>query len=128
MISDNLPTQRQMRFGELIRSIISKEIITGDLYNADFNLSVITISFVKMSKDLKIASVYVIPIGGENKEKIIKYLNDNRNFFQKSISRAKLKSKFTPKIIFYLDNSFDEAERIKNLLKNEKVMKDLKNE
>ena len=128
MISDNLPTQRQMRFGELIRSIISKEIITGDLYNADFNLSVITISFVKMSKDLKIASVYVIPIGGENKEKIIKYLNDNRNFFQKSISRAKLKSKFTPKIIFYLDNSFDEAEKIKNLLKNEKVMKDLKNE
>tara|TARA_B100001123_G_C15165081_1_gene969078 strand:- start:491 stop:877 length:387 start_codon:yes stop_codon:yes gene_type:complete len=128
MISDNLPTQRQMRFGELIRSIISKEIITGDLYNADFNLSVITISFVKMSKDLKIASVYVIPIGGENKEKIIKYLNDNRNFFQKSISRAKLKSKFTPKIIFYLDNSFDEAERITNLLKNEKVMKDLKNE
>ena len=128
MISDNLPTQRQMRFGELIRSIISKEIITGDLYNADFNLSVITISFVKMSKDLKIASVYVIPIGGENKEKIIKYLNDNRNFFQKSISRAKLKSKFTPKIIFYLDNSFDEAERIENLLKNEKVMKDLKNE
>lgn len=128
MISDNLPTQRQMRFGELIRSIISKEIITGDLYNADFNLSVITISFVKMSKDLKIASVYVIPIGGESKEKIIKYLNDNRNFFQKSISRAKLKSKFTPKIIFYLDNSFDEAERITNLLKNEKVMKDLKNE
>ena len=128
MISDNLPTQRQMRFGELIRSIISKEIITGDLYNADFNLSVITISFVKMSKDLKIASVYVIPIGGESKEKIIKYLNDNRNFFQKSISRAKLKSKFTPKIIFYLDNSFDEAEKIKNLLKNEKVMKDLKNE
>ena len=128
MISDNLPTQRQMRFGELIRSIISKEIITGDLYNADFNLSVITISFVKMSKDLNIASVYVIPIGGESKEKIIKYLNDNKNFFQKSISKAKLKSKFTPKVIFYLDNSFDEAERIKNLLKNDKVKKDLKNE
>ena len=128
MISDNLPTQRQMRFGELIRSIISKEIITGDLYNADFNLSVITISFVKMSKDLRIASVYVVPFGVDKKEKIIKYLNDNKNFFQKSISKAKLKSKFTPKVIFYLDNSFDEAERIKNLLKNDKVKKDLKNE
>jgi len=128
MISDNLPTQRQMRFGELIRSIISKEIITGDLYNADFNLSVITISFVKMSKDLRIASVYVVPFGVDNKEKIIKYLNDNKNFFQKSISKAKLKSKFTPKVIFYLDNSFDEAERIKNLLNNDKVKKDLKNE
>ena len=98
MISDNLPTQRQMRFGELIRSIISKEIITGDLYNADFNLSVITISFVKMSKDLRIASVYVVPFGVDKKEKIIKYLNDNKNFFQKSISKAKLKSKFTPKL------------------------------
>ena len=128
MISDNMPTQRQMRFGELIRSIISKEIITGDLYNADFNLSVITISFVKMSKDLRIASVYVVPFGVDKKEKIIKYLNDNKNFFQKSISKAKLKSKFTPKVIFYLDNSFDEAERIKNLLKNDKVKKDLKNE
>ena len=104
MISDNLPTQRQMRFGELIRSIISKEIIKGDLYNADFNLSTITVSFVKMSKDLKIASVYIVPIGGKDKEKILKYLNGNKNFFQRSISKAKLKSKFTPKINFYLEN------------------------
>ena len=128
MISDNLPTQRQMRFGELIRSIISKEIIKGDLYNADFNLSTITVSFVKMSKDLKIASVYIVPIGGKDKEKILKYLNGNKNFFQRSISKAKIKSKFTPKINFYLDNSFEEAEKVKKLLLDEKVIRDLKNE
>ena len=128
MNSDNLPTQRQMRFGELIRSIISNEIIRGDFYNTDFDLSSITVSFVKMSKDLKIASAYVIPLGGKNKDNILKCLNDNKYIFQKSISMAKLKSKFTPRIIFYLDNSFDEAEKIKNLLQNKRVLRDLKDE
>ena len=117
-----------MRFGELIRSIISNEIIRGDFYNTDFDLSSITVSFVKMSKDLKIASAYVIPLGGKNKDNILKCLNDNKYIFQKSISMAKLKSKFTPRIIFYLDNSFDEAEKIKNLLQNKRVLRDLKDE
>tara|TARA_Y100000590_G_C15110295_1_gene784629 strand:- start:165 stop:536 length:372 start_codon:yes stop_codon:yes gene_type:complete len=123
-----MPSQRQMRFSEVIRSIISEAFLKGDFYNLEFDISSITVSFVKMSKDLKIASVYVMPLGGKNKIEMIKSLNENRYIFQKYISEAKLKSKFTPKVNFYIDNSFDEAEKIESLLLDKKVLRDLKNE
>ena len=120
-----MPSQRQIRFGELIRSIISESFIRKDFYDSNIDASTITVSFVKMSKDLRIASVYVTLLGGKDKEEMIKLLNDNKYIFQQSISEAKLKSKFTPKINFYIDNSFDEAENIENLLLNERVLRDL---
>ena len=127
MNSNNMPSQRQIRFGELIRKIISESIVRGDFFIQDFDSSEITISFVKMSKDLKIASVYIIPLGGKNKDVILECLNNNKYLIQRSISQAKLKSKFTPKINFFIDDSFEEAERIENLLMNKKVKRDLSN-
>ena len=124
----SIPSQRQMRFGEVIRSIISESFIRGDFFNSEIDLSTITVSFVKMSKDLRVASVYVIPLGGENKVQMLQFLNDNKHIFQKFISQAKLRSKFTPKINFYIDDSFDEAEKIENLLLDQKVLRDLNNE
>ena len=122
----NMPSQRQIRFGELIRSIVSETIIRGDFfYKSDINLSSVTITFVKMSKDLKHASVYVMPLGGKKKDIILQTLNDNKNYFQKIISKSKLKAKFIPKINFYLDDSYDEAERIENLLLNKNVLRDI---
>ena len=120
-------SQRQMRFGEVIRSIISEFLIRGDFINTEIDMSTITVSFVKMSNDLRVASVYFMPLGGKNKDKILQFLNNNKYVFQKFISRAKLRSKFTPKINFYIDNSFDEAERIENLLLDQKVLRDLDN-
>ena len=122
------PSQRQIRFGEVIRSIISEFLIRGDFFNTEIDMSTITISFVKMSKDLRVASVYFMPLGGKNKDKILQFLNNNKYVFQKSISKAKLRSKFTPKINFYIDDSFDEAEKIENLLLDQKVLRDLDNE
>ena len=107
-----MPSQRQVRFGELIRSIISESFIREDFYDSNIDVSTITVSFVKMSKDLRVASVYVTLLGGKNKDEMIKLLNNNKYIFQQSISQAKLKSKYTPKINFYIDNSFDEAENI----------------
>ena len=124
----SIPSQRQMRFGEVIRSIISEFLIRGDFFNTEIDISTITVSFVKMSKDLRVASVYVMPLGGKNKDEVLKSLNDNKYIFQKFISQAKLRSKFTPKINFYLDDSFDEAEKIENLLLNKRVLRDLNNE
>mgnify|MGYP002035938888 CR=1 FL=1 len=122
----SMPSQRQIRFGELIRSIVSETIIRGDFfYKSDINLSSVTITFVKMSKDLKHASVYVMPLGGKKKDIILQTLNDNKNYFQKIISQSKLKAKFIPKINFYLDDSYDEAERIENLLLNKNVLRDI---
>ena len=120
-----MPSQRQIRFGEVIRSIISESFVRKDFYDSNIDMSTITVSFVKMSKDLRVASVYVTFLGGKNKDEMLKSLNNHKYIFQQSISQAKLKSKFTPKINFYIDNSFDEAENIENLLLDKRVLRDL---
>ena len=120
-----MSSQRQMRFSELIRSLISECILVEDFYNLDISIKSITVSFVKMSKDLRIANVYIMPLGGKDKTNIINSLNDNKYIFQKFLSKAKLNSKFTPKIHFFLDDTFDEAEKIEKLLSNESVKRDL---
>ena len=124
-MNNNLSSQRQLRFSELIRSLISECLLVEDFYNLSFETTSLTISYVKMSKDLRIANVYLMPLGGENKNKIIEEINSQRFIFQKFLSKAKLNSKFTPKINFYLDDSFDEAEKIEKLLLNEDVKRDL---
>ena len=124
-MSDNLSSQRQLRFSDLIRSLISECLLFEDFYNFSFETTSITISYVKMSKDLRIANVYLMPLGGENKNKIIEEINSQKYVFQKFLSKARLNSKFTPKINFYLDDSFDEAEKIEKLLLNKDVQRDL---
>ena len=120
-----MPSQRQIRFGEVIRSIISESFFREDFYDSNIDMSTVTVSFVKMSKDLRVASVYVTFLGGKNKDEMLKSLNNHKYIFQQSISQAKLKSKYTPKINFYIDNSFDEAENIENLLLDKRVLRDL---
>ena len=124
-MSVNMSSQRQLRFSELIRSLISECLLVEDFYNFSFETTSITISYVKMSNDLRIANVYLMPLGGENKNKIIEEINSQKYVFQKFLSKARLNSKFTPKINFYLDDSFDEAEKIEKLLLNKDVQRDL---
>ena len=121
-----MTSQRQIRFGELIRSLISDCLLKEDFYETEVPFTTITVSFVKMSKDLKIANVYFMPLGGEFKETLLDILNSKKYIFQKYIANAKLQSKFTPKIKFYIDDSFDEAEKISKLLLDKKVLRDLK--
>ena len=123
-----MQSQRQIRFGEVIRSLISECILREDFYDEEISMSSITVSFVKMSKDLRIANVYFLPLGGEFKNQLLEILNKNKYIFQQYIANAKLHSKFTPKINFFLDNSFEEAEKISKLLLDKKVTRDLKNE
>ena len=120
-----MSSQRQMRFSELIRSLISECMLVEDFYNLEISIKSITVSFVKMSKDLRMANVYIMPLGGKDQNNIINNLNDNKYIFQKFLSKAKLNSKFTPKIHFFLDDTFDEAEKIEKLLSNESVKRDL---
>tara|TARA_B100000575_G_C22967700_1_gene558756 strand:- start:385 stop:753 length:369 start_codon:yes stop_codon:yes gene_type:complete len=121
-----MESQRQIRFGELIRSLISDCLIKEDFYTENISSASITVSFVKMSKDLKIANVYFMPLGGKNKIEILKHLNEKKFIFQKFLSKAKIQSKFTPKLSFFLDDTFDEAEKIEKLLLNTKVLRDIK--
>ena len=104
-----MSSQRQIRYSELIRSLISECLLKEDFYDSDLNLSSITVSFVKMSKDLRFANVYLMPLGGKNQDSLIKSINEKKYIFQKFLSKAKLQSKFTPKINFFIDDSYDEA-------------------
>ncbi len=121
-----MESQRQIRFGELIRSIISDCLLREEFFDSSINATSITVSFVKMSKDLKIANVYFMPLGGINKFEILKNLNEKKYIFQKFLSKAKINSKYTPKLSFFLDDTFDEAEKIENLLQNKDVLRDIK--
>ena len=121
-----METQRQIRFGELIRSLVSDCLLKEDFYNEDINPTSITVSFVRMSKDLKIANVYFMPLGGKNKLNILNNLKEKKYIFQKFLSKAKLQSKFTPTLSFFLDDTFDEAEKIEKLLMNKNVVRDIK--
>ena len=119
-----IPSQRQLRVGEQVRQIISDCFIRNIVPDKDLIDTSITVSMVKMSKDLKIAYIYIMPLGGVNMIIIKEALNNNRSFFQKEVGK-KIKTKFTPKIIFHEDNSFIEAEKINRLLLKDKIKKDL---
>ena len=121
-----MESQRQIRFAELIRSLISDCLLKEDFYDESINPSSITVSFVRMSKDLKIANIYFMPLGGKEKSKILEALKDRKYIFQKFLSKAKIHSKFTPKLSFFIDDTFDEAEKIENLLLNKNVLRDIK--
>ena len=126
MNSNNGPSQRQIRFSEVIREIISDTINKNNFFNEEIELGSITVSFVNVSRDLRNASVYIMPLGGYNKEKILDIINKNIYIFQKAILKEKLHAKYIPKLRFYLDDSFEEAQKIKKLLSNKKVIRDLR--
>ncbi len=119
---------RQIRYAELIRSILSDCLLKEDFYSEEITSSSITISYVKMSKDLKIANVYFMPLGGKKKNEVLRNLKEKKNIFQKYLSNARIQSKFTPKLVFFLDDTFDEAEKIEKLLLKKDVLRDINNE
>ena len=124
-MSSHMSSQRQIRYGELIRSLISDCLLKEDFYDQSISSTSVTVSYVKMSKDLKIASVYLMPLGGENQQNLLENIKQKKYIFQRYMSKAKLKSKFTPKINFLIDDTFDEAEKIEKLLLDKKVLRDL---
>ena len=124
-MNNQMSSQRQIRYGELIRSLISDCLLKEDFYDQSISSTSVTVSYVKMSKDLKIASVYLMPLGGENQQNLLENIKQKKYIFQRYMSKAKLKSKFTPKINFFIDDTFDEAEKIEKLLLDKKVLRDL---
>ena len=124
-MNNNMSSQRQIRYAELIRSLISDCLLKEDFFVEGIDYSSVTVSFVKMSKDLKIANIYLSTLKTDNQKVLIKSINQNKYIFQRFLSNAKIKSKFTPKINFFIDDTFDEANEIEKLLANKKVRRDL---
>lgn len=116
---NNIPTQRQLRVGEQIRHAISETLQRGkfdDLVLLDASHNV-TVSEVRISPDLKNATAYVMSLGGSRMDEILPALNNAAPYFSKEIGR-KVKMKFTPRVKFVIDETFDEAQKIDSLLKN----------
>ena len=112
-------SQRQLRVGEQIRHILSTTLQNGH-FNSELLLNksnTIIVSEVRPSPDLRHARAYVMSINGENMDKLLIELNENAHVFQKEIARG-TSIKFTPRIRFETDNSFDEAQHIESLLRD----------
>lgn len=112
------PSQRQLRAGEQLRHIIAETMSRGHFQSEILlNAEGITVAEVRITPDLKNAKAFVMSLGGENMEEILPALNEETHVFQREIGRQQ-SMKFTPKIKFVRDESFDEAQRIDDLLKS----------
>ena len=109
-------TQRQLRVGEMIKQALGMLFIRDEAKLPDLSTKEITVTEVRMSQDLKIAKIFVMPLGGKNAEEIIEKLKKFSFVIRKVLSK-KIVMKFLPKLFFVKDDSFDYAEKIENLIK-----------
>lgn len=123
-LSSRGPTQRQLRVGELVRHCISDLLSRREIHDDALERSIVTIPEVRMSNDLRIATVYVMPLGGGDEELIIKALAANQKFIRGVVARA-VNLKFAPDLRFVKDKSFDEGMRMDALLDSEQVRRDI---
>lgn len=117
-------SQRQLRVGEQVRHAIAEILAQGSVHDADLEGHIITVPEVRMSPDLKLATVYVMPLGGRDTEIVIAALERNKKFLRGEVAR-RVNLKFAPDLRFRVDERFDEAERIEKLLRTPAVQKDL---
>ena len=118
------PSQRQLRVGEIIRHALAEMLTRGAVHDPILEGHVITVPEVRMSADLRLATIYVMPLGGNDQTQVVAALDRNRKFLRGEIARS-VNLKFAPDIRFRIDERFDEAQRIEKLLRNPEVRRDL---
>ena len=121
------PSQRQLRVGELIRRALAEILARGDVYDPDLEHISVTVGEVKASPDLRQALVYVVPLGGVDGEGIVAALNRNAGDLRKQINKA-VTLKFSPKLKFVLDTTFDNLDAARAMFDNETVKRDIAKE
>ena len=122
--ASHMPSQRQLRVGELIRHALAELLTRGDVHDPVIEGHLITVPEVRMSADLRLATIYVMPLGGRDKNDVVAALERNKRYLRGEIAR-RVNLKFAPEIRFALDERFDEAERIEKLLRTPAVRRDL---
>ena len=118
------PSQRQLRVGEIIRHALAEMLTRGAVHDPILEGHVITVPEVRMSADLRLATIYVMPLGGNDQTQVVAALDRNRKFLRGEIARS-VNLKFAPDIRFRIDERFDEAQRIEKLLRTPEVRRDL---
>ena len=111
------PTQRQLRVGEQLRHVIVSTLQRGHFHDTYLlsHASLVTVSEVKVSPDMKHATAYTVRLGGGDTTEMLASLNANADVFQRDIGHE-IRMKFTPKVRFVEDNSFENATRIDEIL------------
>jgi ribosome-binding factor A len=121
------PTQRQLRIGELVRHKLAEMLSRGEIHDDIIASHVITVPEVRLSPDLKLASAYVVTLGGDDTALVIEALNRNKKYIRAQVAQA-VNLKFAPDIRFLRDETFEEASRIDQLLASSKVRQDIDKE
>ena len=117
-------SQRQLRVGELIRHALAEMLTRGEVHDPVIETHLITVPEVRVAPDLRLATIYVMPLGGRDTEPVLAALERNKKYLRGEIARH-VNLKFAPEIRFRIDERFAEAERIEKLLRTTAVQRDL---
>ena len=117
-------SQRQLRVGELIRHELAAMLSRGDIHDPTVEAHMITVPEVHMSPDLRLATIYVMPMGGRDADTVVAAFDKHKKYLRAEIAH-RVNLKFAPDIRFRVDERFDEAERIERLLRSPQVKRDL---
>ena len=121
------PSQRQLRVGELARRALAEAFLRDQIYDEILIGVSINIGEVSMSADLKIAHVFVSPLGGKNSKEIVKALNNNKIELRKIVTKN-VKLKFSPELRFLLDKTFDNMDATRKLFNKAEIKRDIQDE
>lgn len=120
-------SQRQLRVGELVRHALADMLTRGDVHDSVIEQHMITIPEVRVTADLRLATIYVMPLGGRDAEEVVAAFERHKKFLRAEIAH-RINLKFAPDIRFRVDDRFAEAERIDKLLNSPEVQRDLKHD
>ncbi len=118
------PSQRQLRVGELIRRNLSEVLARGDVHDPELGRVPITVSEVRASPDLRIATAFVMPLGGQDQAGTLTALRRNTAELRHLVARG-LALKYAPDLRFQIDESFDRMDETRRLLQQDRVQRDI---
>ncbi|WP_019279587.1 30S ribosome-binding factor RbfA [Rhizobium grahamii] len=119
------PSQRMLRVGEQVRAAITQVLQRGEVRDDVIEKTVISISEVRMSPDLKIATAFVTPLGVTDHDAVIGALNRNAKYIRGRLGSQLRQMKYMPEVRFRDDTSFDNYKKIDELLRSPEVQRDL---
>lgn len=121
------PSQRQLRVGEIMRHALAEVLARGEVHDPVLQQHVVTVPEVRMSPDLKIATCFVMPLGGKDQQEVIQALARNKRYLRGELAH-RTNLKFAPDLRFRIDDSFEEGSRIDRLLDSDVVRRDVDKE
>ncbi len=118
------PSQRQLRVGELLRRRLSEVLTRGEIHDPELNALSITVGEVRASPDLKVATAWVLPLGGKDADHTLEVLRRNRGELRRAVAKG-LELKFAPELRFRIDETFDRLDETRRLFSDETVRRDI---